>query len=164
MKDGPVVGIFVILVLILLILALLYVYISPPCHFPRTPIAELTIEEDINETIITIKSLNFEVPLEDVYFILISRASNNVSKLNLSSLVYSHSEGTLNNISYHDKDHDNDLSKGDFFILKTDWDGPNNDGDQDGNFTNDGPIMDGDQIILSYWKNGSIICGIQIGA
>jgi hypothetical protein len=88
---------------------------------------------------------------------LINVQSQNATTYNLTEIIHSQSSEVLKNTTFHDNNKDKMFSKGDYFILKTDWDGPELDRNSDGNFTNDGPIEIGDEFILTHKISGYMI-------
>ena len=133
----------------------------------KTPQAELTVEKD-NDYIVTIKSIDFEVASTNVSFGLCYLNSGTVPNVgfNFTDPYDPHKRYSIadiepgdprKNITYYDSDNDDNLSVGDLFVLETDWDGPDNDANADGNLTNDGPVEDRQHFILLYTPTGSHI-------
>ena len=167
MKTRPSISlIFIIVSLIILIILICILYISvppPPDIQQKTPKAEVTIEKDIdNDYIITIKSIDFKVPSNEVTFHIFTNIGGSVPNIesNISDgykkciIVNIEPKDNRRNITYYDNDLDENLSKGDYFILETDWDGPDNDGNGDENFSNDGPIGIGQNFRLIHLPSG----------
>ena len=134
----------------------------------ETPEAQITINKD-NDFIITIKSIDFEVPSKEVFLSLSSLVGITVPNVhaNISDsaddgtnkyiITNIEPEDSRNNITYYDNDFDGNLSNGDSFVLETDWDGPYKDDNGDTNFTNDGPVEDRLRFILGYLPTGNAI-------
>ena len=166
MKTRPSISLIFIIVslFILIILSILYVWVPPPPDIQlKTPKAEVTIEKDIdNDYIVTIKSIDFKVPSNEVTFHIFTNIGTSVPNVesNISDIykkyliVNIEPKDNRRNITYYDNDIDENLSKGDYFVLETDWDGLNNDGNGDGNFSNDGPIGIGQIFQLLYPRSG----------
>ena len=135
----------------------------PPDIQKKFPKAEVTIEKDIdNDYIITIKSIDFKVPSNEVTFLIftniggiVPNVESNISDGHKKYLIVNiEPKANRRNITYYDNDLDENLSKGDYFVLETDWDGLDNDGNGDGNFSNDGPIGIGQNFRLIYLPSG----------
>jgi hypothetical protein len=164
MKVGPAVGIVCILLLFSCIAILAYLYLmTPTCILPREPpLAAIAHDESSPDYTLKIIKVSERVPLSDIEIVFRFSSNDSVSVYKLKDLIHMEPNLDAHNISYHDNDHDNKLSAEDLLILKTDWDGPDSDGNSDRNFMNDGPFGYGDSVKLIHNKTSGTICKYTI--
>lgn len=170
MKVGPAVGIIVlILITIIFFIFVLYILDTPDDSglFFDGPFAAIGVEKDDIEGDynITIVRINSKVPLNAVAFKIYYdggeipvggvgvKNDSSSSSVRFGLIADIGPENSRENITFYDLDQNNYLSPGDFFILESDWDGKFVDGNNDGNFTNDGPVVDGQEFELIHFSN-----------
>jgi hypothetical protein len=160
MKVHPAVGIIsLILGLFFVTLVFLYISIPPPLEpGPITPYIAMARYEDSPDYTLKIIRMSEPVEIHEVEMVIISRESESVVSYNLQEIIIEDPDNNVFNISYHDNKKDNKLSLDDSLILKIDYDGPNLDGNNDGNYTNEGPYTEGDVIRFMHKEIGSIMC------
>lgn len=160
MKVGPAVGILAIIMgLILVTLVFLYIYIPPPPRpWPMSPYAAMARDENSPDYTLKIIRLSDTVKVSDVELAILFRENSSVFIFDLENIIIGDPNDDRGNITYYDHKDDNKLSPDDSLILKIDYDGPNSDWNNDGNFTNDGPFSNGDVIKLIHKKTGGTMC------
>ena len=160
MKVGRAIGIFLLIVgLILAIRLFIYLYIPPPPDFqPMPPHATMARDENSPDYTLIIISLSGSAKISDVELVIIFQENSSALRLDLEDILKEDPNEVNGSIYYYDHKNDNKLSAGDSLILKIDHDGPNLDGDNDGNYTNDGPFSDGDIIKLMHKKTDGTMC------
>lgn len=149
----------VIVVLAILSSALLVcgfiLIMTPVCILPPSPpYVSMTHDEDSPDYTLKIISMSETVKISDVEVVVMFKANNSAFSFDLEDILLEFSKDNTNNITYYDKMKDNILSSDDSLILKIDYDGPDLDGNNDGDFINEGPFSDGDIIRLLHKRSG----------
>jgi hypothetical protein len=164
MKVGPLVGIVVLILgLMLIILAFLYLSIIPPPRtWPLTPQAAMARDEESPDFTLKIIKLTNTVKISDVELVVFFKENNSAFMFDLEDITTLELRDNQDNITYYDENEDGKLTVSDSLILKIDYDGPNSDGNNDGNFTNEGPFSNDDVIRLIHKKTGGMMCEYTI--
>jgi hypothetical protein len=157
---GTTLGLILLVILRnLMTIYILYLIITPTCILPPPPpIAAIMHVEDARDYTLEIISITETVGLSDVEMIIRYSSNDTSFVIRLEDIIHENPSNRIKDISYLDSNDDNRLSAGDRILLIMDWDGPNHDGDGDGDFTNDGPFHKGDIIRLIHTRLYATIC------
>jgi hypothetical protein len=159
MKVGPLEGILaLILGLMIVTFGFWYIFIYAPPPTLIAPQFAMARDEGSPDYTLNIVRLSEPVKISDVELGIIYKENRSAFKFDLEDIVIGNHNDDRNNIIYYDHMNDGKLSSDDSLVLKIDHDGSNYDGNNDGDFTNDGPFSNGDTIKLMHKKIGGTMC------